>query len=123
MINMPYYSPEDYDELIQYAHIKNMCITPGCTTCGAMPFRKLCREEIGFENICGIVRAVTPEYFEKHYTFEWMQVATVLDCEFHKEGGLPRDNFLLQELERLSQEHENQRCMKRESQISESKKK
>ncbi len=109
MLQMPFYSPEDYDELIQYARLKNMCITPGCTTCGAMPFRNLCRTTIGFENICGIVRAVTPEYFAKHYTFAWMQAATVLDCEFRIEGGLPRDNFLLQELEHLSEEHESQR--------------
>lgn len=106
MISMPFYSPCDYDELIQYAHLKRMCFMPGCTTCGAMPFRRLCRYDIGFENICGIVRAVTPEYFAEHYTLDWMMAATVLDCEFRLEGGLPRDNFLLQELERLSKEHE-----------------
>ena len=109
MIKMPYYSPEDFDELIEYARIMNMCIEPGCTTCGAMPFRKLCREQIGYENICGIVRAVTPDYFAKHYTCAWMQAATVLDVEFYREGGLPRDSYLLQELEKLSREHENRR--------------
>ena len=109
MLRMPYYSPEDFDELIEYARIKNMCIQPGCTTCGAMPFRKLCREEIGYENICGIVRAVTPEYFDEHYKLSWMQAATVLDFEFYREGGLPRDNYLLQELDRLSREYESRR--------------
>ena len=109
MIEMPYYSPEDFAELIEYANMKNMCMNPGCTTCGCMPFRKLCRETIGYENICGIVRAVTPEYFAEHYESSWMDAATVLDAAFWREGGLPRDNYLLQELERLSQEHKRRR--------------
>ena len=109
MLNMPCYSPEDFSELIEYARSQRMCITPGCTTCGCMPFRTLCRETIGYENICGIVRAVTPEYFAAHYTLDWMKAATVLDITFRAEGGLPRDCYLLQELERLSQEHEQRR--------------
>ena len=107
------FSPSDFDHLIEYALANNMCFTPGCTTCGARRFRRLCREKIGFEAICSIVRAVTPSYFFEHYTFSWMQVATVLDHEFTKEGGLPRDNFLLQELERLSQAHEDARRKQR----------
>ena len=100
---MPYYSPEDFAELIEYANMKNMCMNPGCTTCGCMPFRKLCRETIGYENICGIVRAVTPEYFAEHYESSWMDAAAVLNAEFYREGGLP-DCCLLQKLGEKRQE-------------------
>ena len=108
------FSPSDFEDLINYAKANHMCFMPGCTTCGASRFRRHCREKIGFDAICGIVRAVTPEYFSGHYTFSWMEAATVLDWEFVKEGSLPRDNFLLQELERLSQAHEDARRKHRE---------
>ena len=101
--------PKTFPELIEYTKKHNMCIVPGCTTCGSMPFRELCRNEIGFDNICFVVRNVTPTCFHEYYTLDWMYAATILDVEFYKEGRLPRDNFLLQELERLSAEHENQR--------------
>ena len=104
MLHMPYYSPEDFAELIEYAHLKNMCLTPGCSTCGCMPFRTLCRKTIGYENICGIVRAMTPEYFAQHYTPEWGAVAYILNVTFHEEGGLPKDCSLLQELQKRSEQ-------------------
>ena len=98
--------PKDFEGLMEYARIGKMCITPSCTTCGAMPFRRFCRRVIGYEGICEMVRAVTPEYFGEHYTLEWMQAATALDIEFQREGGLPRDNWMLQRLEALSAAHE-----------------
>ena len=60
---------------------------------------------VGYEKICELIRAVTPEFFAEHYTLRWMMAATIMDCIFH----LPRDNFMMQELDRLSREHENSR--------------
>lgn len=98
-----YHPVNDFNEFMQIA--QHMCIDPGCTTCGAMHFRLMCREMVGYEKICELIRAVTPEFFAEHYTLRWMMAVTIMDCIFH----LPRDNFMMQELDRLSREHENSR--------------
>ena len=56
-----YHPVNDFNEFMQIA--QHMCINPGCTTCGAMHFRLMCREMVGYEKICELIRAVTPEFF------------------------------------------------------------
>lgn len=85
MIQLPYVSPSDFFELIEYARLKNMCTKLFCTTCGALEFRKLCRETIGKEQMILILNAVNEEEVNKHQFKSWYEPLTVILREFSLE--------------------------------------
>ena len=98
-------SPEAFGKLVAYAYINDK--VPSLRDLSRPEEEgiwKFYRETIGYEKICVIVRSVTPEVFEQHYMHRWLVLASRLDYVFHEEGGLPRDNFLMQELDRISAE-------------------
>ena len=92
-----------FKELVDYANKERMCFRPYCTTCGSIEFRNYCNKVLGYEKILELIRSVDKETFDKYYTLDWMYVATVLEMEF---GVLPRDNFLMIELTKLSNKYE-----------------
>lgn len=71
MINVPYTSPRTFFELIEYGHQTNLCMKLGCTTCGCMEFRSLCRDKIGKDNMAAMIQAVTDDELKKHDIDEW----------------------------------------------------
>ena len=80
-------------DFINYIHDKNMCTRPGCTTCGCVPFRRLCQNEIGYEHMCTLISSVTDEQIMQHNPEEWYEPLRILyDVIF---PNLPVDNPLM----------------------------
>lgn len=86
-------------DFLTYVKEKNMCTTPGCTTCGCMPFRNFCKNEIGFRDMCELISTVSYREIEDSSPEYWYEpVRIIYDNVF---PSLPTDNPLMAEYLRI----------------------
>ena len=98
------FTEEDADyksffDLMDYVRVHNMCTRPGCTTCGCMPFRNLCKKEIGYRKMCELINAVSQEQILNEDPENWYEpLRIVYDAVF---PHLPVDTPLMKEYFRI----------------------
>lgn len=99
-------------DVVEYACLRKMCMQPGCTTCGCMPFRNLCKDKIGFAHMCELIGAVTEKQIHNKNPEYWYEpLRIVYDVVF---PDIPLDSALMTEYLRIRSELFAQRQLKRE---------
>ena len=69
---------ESFFDFIKYVHSQKMCTRPGCTTCGCMPFRSFCKDEIGFNTMCELINAETYEQIDFQDPEDWYEPLRII---------------------------------------------
>ena len=86
---------KSFFDFIEFVHAQKMCTQPGCTTCGCMPFRNYCKDQIGFSEMCDLINAVTYEQSADQDPEDWYEPLRIIyDVVFH---DLPIDAPLMKE--------------------------
>lgn len=87
-------------EFLEFNRCFQLCMTPFCTTCGAMDYRWFCREVVGYGKISDMICAVTEESLSRYAKIhvdarDWIYPLKIIVREWPL---VPGDCFLMRKL-------------------------